>query len=380
MGWDREARLPGGLDGDEAARVALALDLAARIGARIALQGLADELGRGAALRLFAVHARQAAHARALLALAVPLAEAAQAAQTPVVFLKGAALHLRGLARPEARPSGDVDVLVPEAQAETFAGVLRLRGFRVVDVPCGAHQLAPLVDAQARVVEIHRFLPNLRVPGAGPGRERASFEALDAAGALEALTELPGRAGTLARPLLAAHAVAHGLVQSGRTPHVYSLTRLLADVLDLGLAGDEDLARRAFAWIAEAVSEAEYQGLLALARRLEAADPVLFDEAERGEPRPEALLLRHVLAGALDGDYRRVLRAQAALGGEGRGPRGLLRSAWRAVALSPAQVDALYGRPAGPLGYAWRRLLRPFDLVLRLLQAGAAALRGRSAG
>ncbi len=371
-----DAALPSPLDGAEAGRVALALDLAARIGARLTLQRLADELGRAPALRLFATHARQAARSLALVALARELAEVAQAVRAPVSFLKSAALALRGLAPPETRPAGDLDVLVPEDRAGSLADALCRRGFHPADVPAGAHQLTPLVDEQGLVVEIHRFLPGLRVPGSSAGQAGASFEALESAGALAPLAGLPGRASTPALPLLAAHAVAHGLVQSGYAPHVYSLTRLLADAVDLGLPSDDDLATRAFPWIEGTVTRCEYQGLLALVRRLAAGDQAVFDEAAQGQATAEAVLLRHVVAGALDPDYRRALRARAALRGAGHGPRALARAIRRALVLSEAQIDAIYGRPAGPLGYGWRRLLRPFDLGLRLLRARSAG-RGR---
>jgi hypothetical protein len=371
-----DSSVPGTLDGDEAARVTLALDLAARVAARVPLQHLAGELGRAPALRLFEAHARQAERARRLHALAPELAGVAAQTATPIAFLKAAALYLTGVARPESRPAGDVDVLVPEARADVVARALERRGFRRADVPAGTHQLAPLVDGAGRVVEIHFFVPGPRAPGTGA---KATFEALRSAPALERVTRLPGEAYVPARELLAAHALAHGLVQSGRTPHVYSLTRLLADALDLGLHGDGGLVERAAAWLEGHVARGEIDAVVALARRLAAGDAALFDEAQAGAPAPEAVLLRHVVAGALDDGYRRVLRAQAALAGEDRGAWARVRAAWRALALTDAQVDALYGRPRGRTGYAWRRALRPFDLAWRFVRARATARRVNSA-
>ncbi len=366
-----EARLAGPLDGEEAARVTLALDLAARVGARVSLQRLADELGHRPALRLFQAHARAAERSRGLLALARELAGLAHADGVALIFLKGAALLLCGLATPERRPLGDVDLLVPADQAEAFAAKLRARGFRSADVPERPHQLAPLVDAGGRVVEIHRHAPGVRVGGA-----TATFDALHAAGCCRRVADLPGQAHVPLPELLAAHAVAHGLVQSGRAPHAYSLTRLLGDVHDLGLERDDDLARRAYAWSDGSVGPGEWEALRSLVRALVCGDASLFEAAAGKHAPAHATLLRHVVAGALDDDYRRALRAEGALAG--RGLRARLRAARAALQLSDAQVDALYGRPRGRWGYAWRRLLRPFDLGLRLMRARAAARRLRA--
>lgn len=367
-----DAPVPGAFDADEAARVTLALDLAARVGARAPLQRLSDELGRTAALRVFEAHARRTERSRAVDALARELAALAGEIALPVAFLKGAALFLSGVVRPDRRPAGDVDLLVPAERAKAFARALCARGFRRADVPADEHHLAPLVDPGGRVVEVHLFVPHVRVPGTVVGGG-ATFDALRAAGALERVVDLPGDVRVPRRDLLAAHAVAHGLAQGGFTPHVYSLARVVSDVIDLGLPADADLARRALTWIDGDVTRDEFEGLVTLARRLEAGDTALFDEAQRGSGAPDGVLLRHAVAGALDDGYRRVLRARSALAG--RGVRARLRAARRALALTDAQVDALYGRPASRLGYAWRRVLRPFDLARRLLQAHAAARR-----
>jgi hypothetical protein len=45
-----------------------------------------------------------------------------------------------------------------------------------------------------------------------------------------------------------------------------------------------------------------------------------------------------------------------------------------------AQIDAIYGAPAGRAGYLARRLWRPFDLSLRLLRYSAAYARHRWLG
>lgn len=355
------APLPAPLDGSAAARAALAMDAAARLVARLGLQRAADELGRGPALVLFEQQARVCAHGRRLADLAHELARLGGEAGVPLIFLKGVALFLAGVSRPEARPARDLDVLVPESQAEDFARRLRLSGFRAAAVPPRAHQLAPLHDDAGRVVEIHVHVPGLRLAGG-----RATFDALRDAGAWRRLPELPGEAGVPSPAALAAHALAHGLVQTGLAPHVYSLTRLIGDTLDLGLERDDGLGARAFALLDGAVTADEWDAWRRLARRLAAGDAALFDEAEQSSPERDAALLAHVVAGASDPGYRARLRARAALGTGGVGAR--VRSLWTALRPTDAQIDALYGRPRGRWGYAWRRLLRPFDLARRLLR------------
>lgn len=367
-----EARLAGAFDGAAAARTALALDLGARIGARVSLQRLSDELGRAPALLVFQAHARAAERARALLDLARELAALAAAERVPLVFLKGVALLLGGASAPERRPVGDVDVLVPSSQAQALARALRARGFRDADAPDRPHQLRPLIDPAGRVLELHGYVPGLRVHGGA-----ATFETLRAAGICRRLAELPGDAHLPAAPLLAAHAVAHGIVQSGHAPQAYSLTRLLGDAFDLGLERDDDLARRAFALLDGNVTATEWEALRELARALGSGQMAPFEEAARPDvARPAATLLRHVVAAALDEDYRLTLRAAGALAG--RGPRARLRAVRAALSLSNAQIDALYGRPRAPWGYAWRRLLRPLDLGLRFARARAARRRLRA--
>ena len=65
-----------------------------------------------------------------------------------------------------------------------------------------------------------------------------------------------------------------------------------------------------------------------------------------------------------------------------RGPAVRLACAvWHAVALSDAQIDAIYARSGPPrtrLGYLGRRLARPLDLLLRLVSYTARWLKLRA--
>jgi len=56
---------------------------------------------------------------------------------------------------------------------------------------------------------------------------------------------------------------------------------------------------------------------------------------------------------------------------------GSLVRAARALVLTDAQIDIVYGPTRSRLGYMGRRLARPFDLVRRIVRYAAAAARVR---
>jgi hypothetical protein len=365
------ALAPQVCDGARVAEYAHVFDLTARLVSRRGLQGLAAELGRPAALGLFAAQARAAGRAEARARLAERVACEARALALPFVWLKAGALVRRGRVAAGARPAGDVDLLVPRAGARALAERLCARGLRPCDVPAEAHQLKPLTDGRGGVLDIHVLLPGLRDPADGAP---LTYESLSRHGALEALGDRALE--QVPRPdVLLAHAVAHALVQNAGAPHVACPTRLLADVIDLGVLDDVACCARAEAWLGPLLVPEALPAVRRLASLLAQADPALWIRLEQGADEADVRLLRHVLAGQLDQGYRARLRAHAALG-----PPGARWSAWRrALVLDDAQVVALYGRPRGRAGYLLRRLGRPFDLALRLVRARAAGvLRSRA--
>ena len=188
----------------------------------------------------------------------------------------------------------------------------------------------------------------------------------------------------------------HGLAQHGWTPHAYSLLKMVADLVDLGFAGPggPELAGLAARWIARDVAAEE----VAAARRLcvalaagatgpaetagaaraatatvGAAGAAGVDLAEWETSRaPEAVLLRHALAGRIDPGYAESLRLALFRRVPSDAPEAarLARAVAGTVWLSRAQVDALYGPPRRRLGYLGRRLRRPLDLLARLGRYG----------
>lgn len=360
---------PLGVDPARCLEVARLFDLSARIAARTGGDALAAELGAEAAAAFRSDRARCAARGLALLEAGRVVAAAAAEIALPVAFLKFAALELGGLVAPGSRGACDVDVLTPADRAAELQQVLVERGFAAAGTAY-EHQLPALVHPGGGAVEVHLMLPGVAVAG---GRD-ASFADLERAGMLvptEPVLVPAELALVPVAPALAAHLLAHGLGQHGAQPAAYPALRLMADLVDLGFAGPDGAAlARAAGALAAAIPAEEVEAARALAATLAAG--------ELPAPgRPEERLLRHALAGRLDPDYGRALKLALFAPPPGEGPRPvrLARSLWAAVALSRAQVDALYGPPRHPLGYLTRRLARPFDLLLRLVRYTASARR-----
>jgi hypothetical protein len=210
-----------------------------------------------------------------------------------------------------------------------------------------------------------------------PGASPATAGQLAAAGLLQR-TELPGECSVPLPHVLVAHAVVHALAQHGFVPGAYPGFRLVGDLIALGAHEDGGrLGREALPLVADDVAPDEMAAAVDLATRLSSADASLLEPAAAGSP--EGRLLGHLVAGLLDLDYAGSLRLQGALARpeDGRRLAGLIREGWRALFLTDAQIDAIYGRPRTRLGYIGRRLARPFDVVRRAGRFAAAALRLR---
>jgi hypothetical protein len=365
---------PAGAPFGEPVDVAVALALARRfeVSARIAVrQGrerLRAEVGEETAAGFARDRARAAAVGMRLMGEVRRVAEVAAGLGCPLACLKFAALEGTGLLAAGSRGACDVDLLAPGDRVDELWRALTAAGFHGSGMPEAEHQLPALKGPQGGVVEIHRHLPGVRLEGAAS----ATWEALDRAGLLLPLPDLPGRCAAPAPEVLAAHVLVHGLGQHGYWPSSYSLLKMMADLQDLGA----DLLApggRVEAWVARDVPEAEIAAVRRLLERLAAGeDPARW----RGT---EEELLRHILAGRLDAEYAGALR----LGlfrpqpSERSRPAQLARAVLGAVLLSDAQIDAVYGRPRTRLGYLGRRLARPFDLLLRLGSYGARWARLR---
>ncbi len=386
---------PVGADGGSAApaaeaQAALALcrrfELSGRVAARQGRVRLAAELGAAVADGFARDQAAAAGGGLRIVALAERVAAAA--AQLPApgvrpVFLKLAALELSGRLAPGSREGCDLDVLVPASRAAELQQALVGAGFRASPMPRYEHQLAALESADG-VVEVHRMLLGVRVAG----KRSATAEDLDREGLLQALPPLAGHAAAVPLPAVAAaHALVHGIAQHGWTPHAYSLLKMIADLVDLGFAGPDgpELAALAAHWIARDVAAEEVEAARRLCLALGAgaagaAETSGVDPAEwETSPAPEAVLLRHALAGRLDPGYAESLRLALFRRTPSDAPEAvrLARAVAGTIWLSRAQVDALYGPPRRRLGYLGRRLRRPLDLLARLGRYGLYAWKVR---
>jgi hypothetical protein len=358
---------------DPAAALALArrFELAPRLALRQGRSRLEAELGREIAGAFVRERQRAAAEGLRLLAARDAVLEAAAGLRLPVVLLKFAALEATGAAPLGGRSACDIDVLAPPEGAATLHRALAGRGFAASPSSGYEHQLPALAHPLYGAVEIHRLVPGVRPGG---GRKSATVATLAAAGLLVPLPALPGEAAAPAPAVLAAHLLVHGLVQHGYWPESYSLLKMMGDLIDLGLGRSAELATAAAALIVRDVDPAEVAATALLCGGLSAA-------RAPAPPDPAGLLLAHALAGRLDRGYEQALR----LGvfrpqpSDRPEPLRLLRALAGTVFLSHAQVDAIYGPPAGPLGYLGRQIARPFDLAGRLATYTARRLRlGRS--
>jgi putative nucleotidyltransferase-like protein len=359
-----EAAAPAGVDLAAATQLAARLGVAARIGARArratelaAAPAISGELARASA-------GAAASQLRAREAAAEVAAAAAEAA-LPCCFLKGLALEANGALLPGGRPLADVDVLVPADAAARLGAALARRGFQPGAGEEYPHQLPAFQHPRLGAVEVHRHLP-----GVAPPRSCrfATFDELAAAGWLVPWPELAPAASRPAPQVVVAHALAHALAQHGWSPSGYPQLRLLADLIDLGIASDDGEA-----WLAAAlplverwVPPAEVSAVGEACRLLETGQLNELD----GDA-PAILLLRHMLAGALHERYREALKLDALAHPLHQGTRlaGWWAAAQQAVVLSPTQVDRIYGPQRSRWGYLRWRLLRPLDLARRWLAA-----------
>jgi hypothetical protein len=220
-------------------------------------------------------------------------------------------------------------------------------------------------------VELHRFLPGVRLRGA-PGF--ATAEELAERDLLRSPTGALHGCWVPSRDVLGAHALVHGIAQHGLSPRSYPLMRMLADLVDLGWGapGHGEAAAAAADLTARHVSRDEREAVLDLCRRLRAGE-ALPDRLTR-RAGPAHRLLGHVLAGSLDPSYSDSLKLRALGSGPSLSPRPLvwLREAGRALFPGRARMEALHGEPVGRGASGMRRVLRLASMVWR----AALALHG----
>jgi len=348
--------------------VARNLGLATRIVGRLGPTALQAQLGEEGGRALMHEYAVALGQAPALARAAKAVAEAAAEIDAPLVLLKRAALVALSLVDDAQREGVDVDVLVAEYRVAALQARLISGGWRSGETWPADHQAAPLTDPNGTMVELHRFVPGLRV---GAGQREARLMDLERAGGIVVLADWPGRVFAPTRDVLAAHALAHGLDQHGLAPASYPLSRMLADLADLeevGFIPDwESVAR----WTGGSLSREEVLAAFELVASLRRGQ-------EPSSPNATALL-HHVLVAASDPSYH-VSLSQRALVRQLTSGAPSDRSRLIAGVLFPtrAQLDTIYGGPRSTLGYALLRLWRPLDLSLRLVHYAWRSRRSRA--
>lgn len=357
-------------DPDAFIEMASRTGLLPRIVHRLGPERLSSRLGSRGARRALQSYRGSALASARLVSLARLVGRVAAEAGIRVVALKHVALCLSGVASAAARGAVDADLLVAGEDASRLVDALVRTGLHTSNGPSNDHQLSPLYHAQGGMLELHRKVPGVR-PSVGE-RELG----------LEALVRLdlavPADAATpfllVPRPpVLLAHALAHALYQHGPEPGAYAPFKLLADSADLRAASGDGLLSEALPLVAAEVNADDARAAWEL--------PVLLGasgvEAVFAYPEsPEARLLAHFVRGAFEPAYAQSLKLRSvATPRAGRGPvSGLLRNAWNALAIGPAQAHALYGADTRAK-YLLALALRPFHLAVKLVRYAAAALR-----
>ncbi len=275
---------------------------------------------------------------------------------TPVVALKYAALRLGKITQPGTRVAADLDLLVPAAAASSLAEALLTIGFRRTGTRSHAHQLEALVGPYGAVVELHLHIPGVQVANGGFATVRDLFDAQMVAPAEGACASLPTPA------LLAAHALAHGLLQNRATPQSYSLLRMLSDLADLRRRQPEGLLSSAARHLSPPIA-----GLCVAAEDLSVKLSRGVFEGSSFDSTPAQQLLSHCLGARLDAEYSRRLRSAGFANLLRNYPTApeLLRFLKGSLVPPEPELDAIYGPATSKFARLRRRWRRPFDLTLR---------------
>lgn len=337
-----------------AAELARLLNLGGRLAARLGRERLALELGTAQGAVLWRSHQVSVGRLLHRTELAHAVADAARQASCEVAYLKSAALHLAGITAAGTRDMADVDVLVDRGRRAAFEDALRSVGFRSMELRSRGESAAGLFMPSRGTVDLHLRVPGLRLT---PGAAFAELADLREAGFLVPAPGLGPGLSIPVRSVLAAQTLAHGIGGHGFDPAHYPLLRMVADLVDLGLGGEEGetLVRAIIPWLQNEVSAAEVSAARELCALLATGDPELF--SPQAHDRPAVKLLRHILAGAVDPRYQRALRLHALVPGL-RSDRSLgfiLRAGWRHTFRPREDMELLWGPPTGRFGYLGRR-------------------------
>jgi len=304
------------VSGQRLVELALRLDLAARIAARHPRELIEREMGSAAAHRLREQYVATVARGALLDHSLNGLLGRARAADVSCILLKYAALNRMGVLRVGSRVASDIDVLVPHDRAHQLQAFLNVNGYQDLGLPESSHQLPALQDPDGVLIELHIHVPLVTL---GPGQPFARAGDLLAAGLIMQADNalLPDAA------IVAAHTIAHGLMQHAQVPQVYSPLKTFADLADLHGAR-VGIVEQSRVYLSNTMTAEDLTDVRTLDRALREGD---LETAMSGGP---GIILRHALASQLDRHYAIRLRIGALTEWRGtsvrRSPAQLLRS------------------------------------------------------
>lgn len=366
---EAESRVVGRLKAKSLISLGRRLSLLARIGVRNSPEIVGLEAGPDVGREVSRAVVKAAALGMRNEQTCIRLAEICSETGVPVMFLKGMALLFQGRSDLGSRWIGDVDVLLRGEEAKRLHAQLLGLGWQHLDVPAEAHHLSPLVDEFGTIVDLHTSIRGVRVNNRlSVGLEECLEESLT-----YRFDPMGDCAFVPSKDLLAAHLLTHAVGQHGSRPDTYPMLKILGDLQDLGMSGrgGEEFCDRCAPWVLDEISREELDGIVELLNLLETN--VLPSEITATDSNASSLL-RHVIAGLSDDDYRLSLKYSRSWEKSGDGGRLVfsLQGLIRAVFLTRGQIDLIYGTQKSPFGYLFRQLWRPFDLVGRTWSSAMA--------
>jgi hypothetical protein len=299
---------------------------------------------------------------RLLVQTARQIAQIAAPIGVPIIWLKFAALRLLGHVKEGSRDATDLDVLVRPRDAARLQAELITHGFESSALPHWEQHLPALRSSVGVWLEVHDCLLGLREAPAGPS---LTADDLLGSGTVIQSAELPAGSYAPTPELLLAHGIVHGYAQHGAAPSLYPLSRLFADVGDLGVGEPGwELSRDARGWLRNELTDSEIDAVIALSQTLARGDP---PEALAPES-PAELLLRHFVGGVVDPRYREKLKLAAVFRPVTDQSRvaSLLHQLRSGLFPNRAQLEVIYGPSSSKRKLLLRRVLRPFDLGRRM--------------
>ncbi len=285
------------IDSRGACRMALLLDLGPRIASRTESADLVRELGPEGAENIYTLQRSAAVQALRLIELSRLVASTAAELGVPVIFLKGMAQFLAGETEIGSRDVGDVDIIAPESNSQRLWKGLVEVGLLPQAVE-SRHEYPLLIHPRFGIVELHRFIPGLRLGG---GNKPVCADNL-----ME--KELLCPAGSLPHALIPnrktriAHALVHALHQHVWSPRAYPFFRVFGDLQDLGVACGEGWEEALSPLIGWRLSRREISAVLDLLEQFSGND---LSDVAASDP---GALLRHGIASVLVPRYRAKLR------------------------------------------------------------------------